>query len=154
MNGITGKSNSPFFTGSRRETFLALAARVVPDEGPLAPGAGSEATLDAAEKLIASLDEATRKKLRLLLGVVEWGAAFKFARRFTRLRREQQEAYLRAWEGSRLQLFRFGFSSLRNLALLSFYTRQESWPMIGYPGPVLEGKTVAPSALKVRSRDS
>jgi hypothetical protein len=151
------KSNSPsplLFTGSRRETFLALAARVVPNEGPLAPGAGSDATLDAAERLIASLDEPTRRNLCLLLGVLEWGAAFKFGKRFTRLHHEEQEAYLRAWECSRLQLFRFGFSSLRNLALLSFYTRQESWPMIGYPGPVLEGKTADPPALKVRRTDS
>jgi len=148
------KSNSPFFTDSRRATFLALAARVVPDEGPIAPGAASDATLDAAERLIASQDEPTRKKLRLLLGVVEWGAAVRFGKRFTRLHHGEQEAYLRAWECSRLQLFRFGFSSLRNLALLSFYTREESWPMIGYPGPVLDRKTADPPAPNVRSRDA
>lgn len=140
------KSSSPFFTDSRRETFLALAALVVPDEGPLAPGAASDATLDVAEMLIASQDEPTRKKLRLLLGVVEWGAALKFGKRFTRLPHGDQEAYLRAWQGSRFQLFRFGFSSLRNLALLSFYTRQESWPMIGYPGPVLKSEAADPGS--------
>jgi len=138
------KPSSPFFTDYRRATFLALAARVVPDEGPLAPGAASDATLDVAEKLIASQDEPTRKKLRLLLGVVEWGAALKFGRRFTRLPQGEQEAYLRAWQGSSIQLFRFGFSSLRNLALLSFYTRPESWPMMGYPGPVLKRDAADP----------
>lgn len=127
-----------FLNRSRRATFLALADRIVPDEGADAPGARSDATVAAAELFLASQDEATRSKLRLLLRVFEWGAAFKFGRRFTLLPAGEQDTYMQAWERSRIQLFRFGFSSLRNLVLLSFYTRPDSWPMLGYPGPVLE----------------
>jgi len=130
-----------FFVGSRRETFLALADRIVPDEGPSAPGARSDKTLAAAELFIASQDDSTRSKLRLLLTFFEWGAALKCGRRFTRLSAGKRDDYMQAWERCGIQLFRFGFASLRNLVLLSFYTRPESWPMLHYPGPVLEGKS-------------
>jgi len=129
-----------FLNRLRRATFLALAGRIVPEEGPGAPGAKSDATVAAAELFLASQDEAARSKLGLLLKVFEWGAAFRFGRRFTHLPAGEQDAYMQAWERSRIQLLRFGFSSLRNLVLLSFYTRPDSWPMIGYPGPVLETK--------------
>ena len=124
-----------FFVGSRAETFLALAARVVPGEAPSAPGAGSEATVRAAEQFVQGQDAAVRAKLGLLLKVFDWGAVFRYGARFTRLSTARQDRYLRAWERSPVQSFRFGFSSLRNLILLAFYTQPEAWSMIGYPGP-------------------
>ncbi len=136
--------NTEFFTGARRAVFLAIASRIVPDEGAPSPGANSDATLTAAEKFLADQDEATRAKLRLLLRVFEWRAVLRFGKRFSHLSAEKQDAYLRAWQNSRLQLFRFGFSSLRNLVLLSFYTRPESWATIGYPGPALGAKAANP----------
>ncbi|HMD97935.1 MAG TPA: gluconate 2-dehydrogenase subunit 3 family protein [Terriglobia bacterium] len=131
-------STSAFFTGSRAATFLAVAGRVAPREGEGALGAGSELTLQAAEYFLQGQEETVRAKLGVLLRVFEWGALFFFGKRFTRLAPAKQDVYLHAWEHSQVQTFRFGFSSLRNLALLAFYTRPESWPMIGYPGPVLE----------------
>jgi len=144
MGGDLKPASPGFFIGSRRDAFLALAGRIVPEEGPGAPGAKSDATVAAAELILASQDEATRSKLRLLLKAFEWGATVKFGQRFTRLPAAKQDAYLQAWERSRIQLFRFGFSSLRNLVLLSFYTRPEAWPMLGYPGPGLETKLSRP----------
>ncbi len=120
--GDASASPSPFFFGSRAETFLALAARVVPDEGPNAPGAGSEATVRAAEQFVQGQEATVRAKLALLLKVFEWGAVFRYGARFARLSTANQDAYLRAWESSPVPSFRFGFSSLRNLVLLTFYT--------------------------------
>ena len=133
-----------FFTGSRAVTLRAIAGRVVPDEGPLAPGANSQRTLEVAELFVQSQDERTRAKLRLLLRIFEWGAVLRFGRPFSRLPAKKQDAYLRAWEFSRLQLFRFGFSSLRNLVLVSFYAQPTSWLTMGYPGPVREAKPAKP----------
>ena len=130
-------STPPFFTDSRAATFLAVAGRVVPDEGAGAPGANSELTLQAAEHFLEGQEETVRVKLGVLLRVFEWGALLFFGRRFTHLPVAKQDAYLQVWEYSQVQPFRFGFSSLRNLALLAFYTQTESWPMIGYPGPAL-----------------
>jgi len=76
----------------------------------------------------------------MLLNIFEWMAVFRYGARFTRLAAAKQDAYLRGWESSPFHLFRFGFASLRNLVLVSFYTQPQSWPMIGYPGPVLETK--------------
>ncbi|MGO9271464.1 MAG: gluconate 2-dehydrogenase subunit 3 family protein [Terriglobia bacterium] len=135
-------STSAFFTGSRAATFLAVAGRVAPRESAGAPGAGSELTLQAAEQFLQGQEETVRAKLGVLLKVFEWGALFFFGRRFTRLPAAKQDLYLHVWEHSRVQTFRFGFSSLRNLALLAFYTQPEAWPMIGYPGPVLESTAV------------
>jgi hypothetical protein len=56
-----------FFTGSRAETFLAVAARVVPGEGLGATGAGSETTVHAAEQFLQGQEAAVRAKLGLLL---------------------------------------------------------------------------------------
>ena len=131
-------SASAFFTGSRAATFLAVAGRVVPDEGVSPPGARSELTLPAAERFLAGQEETVRTRLGVLLRVFEFGALAFWGRRFTRLPPAKQNAYLRAWEYSQIQTLRFGFSSLRNLALLAFYTQPESWPMIGYPGPTLD----------------
>jgi hypothetical protein len=131
----TQNSSSRFFVGSRAETFLAFAARVVPDEGVSAPGARSEATVRTAEQFVQGQDTAVRAKLEVLLKVFDWGAVLRYGARFRRLSAANQDAYLRVWERSPVQSLRFGFSSLRNLVLLSFYTQPESWDMIGYPGP-------------------
>lgn len=131
----TQNSSLPFFVGSRDETFLAFAARVVPGEGPNAPGARSEVIVRAAEQFVQGQETAARAKLGLLLRVFDWGATLRYGARFTRLSAVNQDAYLRAWERSPVQSLRFGFSSLRNLVLLAFYTQPESWSMIGYPGP-------------------
>jgi len=124
-----------FFVGSRAETFLAFAARVVPGERPNAPGARSETTVRAAEQFVQGQDTALRAKLGLLLKVFDYGAVLRYGARFRRLSAANQDAYLRAWERAPVQGLRFGFSSLRNLVLLAFYTQPESWSMIGYPGP-------------------
>ncbi len=131
LRGDASASPSPFFFGSRAKTFLAFAARVVPSEGPTAAGARSQATV--------------RAKLALLLKAFEWGAVFRYGARFARLSAANQDAYLRAWESSPVQSFRFGFSSLRNLVLLAFYTQPESWSMIGYPGPRLGSASAIPA---------
>ena len=143
--GDASASPSPFFFGSRAKTFLAVAARVVPSEGPTAPGARSQATVRAAEHFVQGQEAAARAKLGLLLKVFEWGAVFRYGARFARLSAANQDAYLRAWESSPVQSFRFGFSSLRNLVLLTFYTQPESWSMIGYPGPRLGSASAIPA---------
>lgn len=128
-------SSLPFFVGSRAETLLAVAARVIPSEGSSAPDARLEAAVCAAEQFVQGQDAAVRAKLSLLLKALDWGAVFRYGARFTRLPTTKQDAYLHAWESSPVQSLRFGFSSLRNLVLLAFYTQPESWRAIGYPGP-------------------
>ena len=140
MGGAIRSQPGPCFRGSSAAIFLAIAGRIVPDEGAQASGARSEATLEVAEIFLGSQDESVRRKLALLLKVFEWGAVLRHGHRFTHLPGEEQDAYLRAWEFSRFQIFRFAFSSVRNLVFVSFYTQPETWSTIRYPGPVLETK--------------
>ena len=89
----------------------------------------------AAEQFVQGQDTALQAKLGLLLKVIDYGAVLRYGARFRRLSAANQDAYLQAWERAPVQSLRFGFSSLRNLVLLAFYTQPESWSMIGYPGP-------------------
>jgi hypothetical protein len=38
---------------------------------------------------------------------------------------------------SGLALRRMGFFALRNLALLGYWSQDETWPLVGYAGPLL-----------------
>jgi hypothetical protein len=41
---------------------------------------------------------------------------------------------------SRWHLRRVGFLALRNLAFLGWYAQEETWPLVGYAGPLLRGE--------------
>nr|WP_314524202.1 twin-arginine translocation pathway signal protein [uncultured Pseudomonas sp.] len=43
--------------------------------------------------------------------------------------------FLDRWENSSLDLLRMGHSSLLQLVMMAWYSRQESWVHCGYPGP-------------------
>ena len=51
----------------------------------------------------------------------------------------QKDTSLEAWLTSRFTLRRMAFLALRNLAFLGYYSQPETWPLIGYEGPLLEG---------------
>ncbi len=42
---------------------------------------------------------------------------------------------------SRFGVRRLAFLALRNLSLLGYYAQPETWPMIGYRGPLLGRRT-------------
>ena len=56
----------------------------------------------------------------------------------------ERDASLRAWRDSRLALRRQGFEALRNLAMLGWYSQDESWPAVGYAGPLLRSRDGEP----------
>ena len=60
------------------------------------------------------------------------------SKRFSRMTDAQKDASLEAWMTSRLALRRMAFLALRNLALLGYYSQPETWPLIGYQGPLIE----------------
>lgn len=54
---------------------------------------------------------------------------------FTELDGFHQDAALLAWRDSRLTLRRGGYKALKNLCTTSFYRKNVSWKLVGYPGP-------------------
>ena len=134
-----------FFDEPQTEILTHVVERMVASGEPDAPrvrDSGAIATIDA---LCASLAPELTGPLPALLRLVEWGPPLFELRfsRFSRLAAHEQDASLRGWMQSRIGLRRTAFLALRNLAMLGWYAQDESWPGVGYLGPLL-GRGTAP----------
>jgi hypothetical protein len=130
----------------RREVRLARAildAFVAHEDGAL-PDPTAIGALEELDRLLARLPPEDRRRARFLLLLVEWAPLLvaglrgpRFWRRFTRLglaaRREVLEALGTAW----LLPLRAGYTALKALVMLAYWTRDAAWPAIGYDGPWL-----------------
>jgi hypothetical protein len=131
-----------FFDPDQTEILTQIIERMV-DSGeadvPRVRDTSAVATVDA---LAGSLDPAITDPLPLLLGLVEWGPVLFDLRlaRFTSLTDAEKDASLRGWMTSRFELRRLAFMALKNLAMLGWYSRDESWAAVGYAGPLLARK--------------
>ncbi len=122
-----------------REVFLAIAERMVDTGLPDAPRARDVGADAIAERVLAALDPALVRALRLALAGVDWWPALaelRFAR-FTSLGPDEQEASLEGWRSSGSALRRRVFYALRNFAFLCYWSQDATWGLIGYPGPWL-----------------
>ncbi len=50
---------------------------------------------------------------------------------------DARDASLHGWMTSRFALRRLAFTGLRNLCMLGYYSQPETWPLIGYQGPLI-----------------
>jgi len=130
----------PFLTGRRRDFFLALAARIVPET----------AALDAAarDRLVALVDDmlATRpasllRELSLFFGVLRWLPALRYGRPLDRLDPARQDAALAWFQDSPVALFRKGFWGVKTLVFLGYYGRPEIGETIDYR-PARDGNSL------------
>ncbi|RIL02037.1 MAG: hypothetical protein DCC71_16825 [Proteobacteria bacterium] len=132
-------ATSAFFAPREREVLTQVVERMVDTGAPAAPPVRTTRTIDTIDALCAGLDPATTAPLPALLRLVEWGPVLferRFAR-FTSLGAAGQDAALAGWMTSGLALRRMGFYALRNLALLGYWSQDETWPLIGYAGPLI-----------------
>jgi hypothetical protein len=134
-----------FFSEWEREMLTQVVERMVFTGDPRAPAVRETRTLDTLDRLTAGLDPTLSGRLPLALRLVEWGPIFFDLRfsRFTRMSDAEKDASLEVWMSSRLALRRLVFLALRNLALLGYYSQDETWKLIGYKGPLL-GTSTAP----------
>jgi hypothetical protein len=124
-----------FFTPRTLATFRAAAACIVPPEDG-SPGADSDGAVRVADQVLAGRPARDRKLLATFLRAVELLPVFRYGRGFSRLRREQQEAFLRflervAWAPK----LRQGFFGLKTFALMGYYAQENTFAELGYPGP-------------------
>ncbi|MEN8184898.1 MAG: hypothetical protein ABFS46_20445 [Myxococcota bacterium] len=128
-----------FLSASEREILTQVVERLVASDAPDAPAVRETRTVDTIENVCRGLDAAVVRPVPWLLRLVEYGPIlFDWTpSRFTKLPPESQDAALRSWMDSRLALRRQGFQALRNLAFLGYYTQPETWPGVGYAGPLL-----------------
>jgi hypothetical protein len=128
-----------FFDDAETEILTQLMQRMVETGLPDAPRVRDTRAVATVDAVCRGLDPAVSGLLPLALLAVEWGPVFFELRpaRFTSLTPEEQDASLRSWMTSRLQLRRTAFLGLRNLCFLGWYSQPESWSLIDYQGPLL-----------------
>src|ERR1041385_4063793 len=98
-----------FFDDRTVLTFRAAAACIIPSE-PGSPGADSDEAIAIADRALAARPERDRKLLATFLRAVEFLPVFRYGRGFSKLRRDQQAAFLAFLESTRLfAKFRQGF---------------------------------------------
>lgn len=128
-----------FFSPWERELFTQIAERMADTGLPEAPALRATRAVAVVERAVEGLDPAVSGQLPLALRLFEYGPIVFDATpcRFSRMTPGQKDASLRAWMTSRLALRRQAWLAFRNLALLGYYSQPETWPLLGYRGPLL-----------------
>jgi hypothetical protein len=144
--GAATGAGAGFFSAGDAEILTRVVERLVDTGEPGAPPVRATGAIATIDRLCAGLAPELTAPLPWLLRLVEWGPWIFEATpsRFTLLPPDAQDASLRGWSSSRLELRRAGFQALRNLACLGYWSQPETWPLIGYRGPLLPGR--APGA--------
>jgi hypothetical protein len=88
---------------------------------------------------LVGLPDPERRDLLRFVAYVEHVAPLATGRlrRFTSLDAEAQDAVLASLEASGIDLLRAGFQALKALSMMAYYRLPESWPALGYGGPVV-----------------
>ena len=131
-----------FFSAGEQEILTQVVERMIDSGQPGAPRVRDTASVATIDALCGSLDPSITQLLPALLHVVDY-APFVFElelKRFTHMTPSEQDASLEGWMRSRLALRRTAFLALRNLSFLGYYSQEETWPLIGYAGPLLRPK--------------
>lgn len=130
-----------FFSAADGQRFSRIAERMVASDDLRAPAWGETRALDAVDALCARLDPELTAPLPTLLRLVEWSPFLFELRlaRFSSLDEAGRDAHLAGWMRSRFRWRRQAFLALRNLALLGYYSQEQTWAAIGYRGPLLGG---------------
>jgi hypothetical protein len=143
---LSGYSLDAETTGKLRvlspKEFLVLRAavrRLVATDAADAPDADALGVAHFVDSYLEKLPAAMRSDFRALLHLLEHGTViFRLAgSRFTRMSAEEQDRTLADWESSRLAVRRQGFQALKTMALLGYWRSDQTWPLIGYSGPML-----------------
>lgn len=137
--GAAPAGGARFFADREREILTQIVERMVDTGEPGAPLVRGTRTLDTIDGLCRTLDPSVTAPLPALIRLVEWGPLLfdGHLAAFSSLDDAAKDAHLAGWMRSRFGLRRLGFLALRNLSLLGYWSQDESWPLIGYQGPLL-----------------
>lgn len=119
------------YLGAGVKTFRAVANTVIPEAERLGDAGWRECEAIVARAL-SDRPASVHRQLRMLLGIIEHGARFRYGRRFSRLEAERRARWLAAFQDSPFLLLRRGLWGVRTLALMGFYGRPAAAAEIGY----------------------
>jgi len=135
-----------FFNPTDTEILTQIAERMVDSGHSAAPRLRATGAIETIDRTCRELDPALTSLLPTVVRLVEYGPFFFdwTFRRFTQLSDQEKDASLNGWMTSRFEVRRLAFKALRNLSILGYYSQEESWPLIGYAGPLLRSPRPAP----------
>ena len=123
---------------AKTASIVEAVADAMVDDGtgrlPLPSKAGIAKRVDT---MLAGLHPESVSQSLLLFNVFEHGTLpfGLYFQRFTKLRREDQVAYLAGWANSRLGFRRMAAQALKMFVYVNYYAIPETWPHLGYDGP-------------------
>lgn len=127
-----------FFSAREREILTAIVERMVETGEPGAPAVRDTRAIDVIDDACAALPTAVTEQLSAALQLFEWWPFLLELRfqRFTELPPDARDTSLAGWMTSRFGVRRLAFYALRNLGMLGYWSQDETWPLIGYRGPL------------------
>ena len=138
-DGGPGAPAAGFFSEREREVLTAVAERMVDTGETDAPTVRDTRAIPVIDATCANLPPDVTQLLPVALVLFEWWpflGELRF-RRFSQLGPQERDESLAGWMNSRFGTRRLAFQALRNLSLLGYWSQQETWPLIGYQGPLL-----------------
>jgi hypothetical protein len=84
--------------------------------------------------ILMGFDEDSRGKLLLLIKVVNILSLLRYAKTIDKLELVKRDNLLKKMHNAPINVLRGGITGLRSLCLLSFYSLEENWQMIGFEG--------------------
>ncbi len=134
---LAQRDESGFFTPQEATVLAGIARAFIPSDTEGIPDPVELGVVERIGGLLSRAHPANQDQFRLLLHLFE-RLPLLFAGTFTpfsAMPAVQQRAYLAGWGESRLAFRRMAFQALKNLVMLTYYSRDEVWTSIGYDGP-------------------
>lgn len=121
----------------------AVAARMLRGDDGEAPSPASLDTTGWIDGWLSRQPAWIQRDIRQLLGALEHSPPFldRIFSRFSKASGEQQDAILEAWASSGISLRQQGFTALKGLCVMAYYRSPETWPLIGYDGPLIKSQS-------------
>jgi hypothetical protein len=123
----------------KEASILAAVAETVLAIEPGAPSVDDVDVVGRVDALLARSPKGVQREFARLLHLFENGTTGLLTATgwtsFTAATAASREARLRAWQTSRIALFRTGFQAMRRLCGACYYSSPASWAAVGYPGP-------------------
>jgi hypothetical protein len=136
---VSGEARERFFDAGQTEVLTQIAERMVDSGQAGAPPLRATRAIATIDRCCQQLDPSLTSPLPTALQLFEYGPFFFdwTFRRFTQLSDVEKDRSLSGWMTSRFELRRLAFQALRNLSILGYYSQPESWPLLGYSGPLV-----------------
>jgi len=124
----------------KAEFLRVLASRIVPETSSL-DAAGLGRFFGIIDEALADREPAVRRQFATFLGVLRWAPLARYGGPFDGLSTERQDAVLRWFENSPVDLLRKGTWGLKTMVFMGYYGQPETNSLVGYC-PTFDGRDV------------